>query len=213
MLDGLQLIYASKRDDIKKRLQDFHQLWLESDDRKIFSELAFCLCTPQSKATAADIAIRRATEAGHLYGGKAEEIAGHLTRSGVRFGNNKARYIVEARDYFTQGGMLKIKSKLNFDDLVGMRNWLADNVIGIGMKEASHFLRNISFGKDLAILDRHILKNLKKYGVIAEIPKVLSKQTYLDIEEKVRRFSKQVRIPMAELDLLFWSEEAGQIFK
>ena len=26
-------------------------------------------------------------------------------------------------------------------------------------KEASHFLRNIGFGENIAILDRHILKN------------------------------------------------------
>ena len=31
-------------------------------------------------------------------------------------------------------------------------------------KEASHFLRNIGY-RDLAILDRHILRNLKKHGV------------------------------------------------
>ncbi len=213
MLDGLQLLHASKKADIKKRLADFRQLWIDADDRKIFSELAFCLCTPQSKATAADIAIRRAIEAGVLYDGKAEEISIYLTRSGVRFANNKGRYIHEARNYFSQNGTLKIKSKLNLDDLLGLRAWLCENVKGIGMKEASHFLRNVGFGDNLAILDRHILKNLKKYGVISEIPKTLSPRVYLEIEEKVRKFSQQVRIPMAELDLLFWSEETGQIFK
>jgi thermostable 8-oxoguanine DNA glycosylase len=41
---------------------------------------------------------------------------------------------------------------------------------GHGYKEAGHFLRNIGFDQDLAILDRHILKNLKKLGVIDSVP-------------------------------------------
>ena len=109
--------------------------------------------------------------------------------------------------------MLRIKSKLNFDDVVALRNWLADNVLGIGMKEASHFLRNIGFGKDLAILDRHILKNLRKHAVIKDIPKVLTKQKYLEIEQAMKKFSDKIMIRLDELDLLFWSEETGQIFK
>lgn len=212
-MEGLQLLYASKKGDIKNRLAEFKQLWQAADDKKVFAELAFCLCTPQSKATAADLAIRRAVEANVLYEGKPEEISFHLTRSGVRFANNKGRFIHEARNHFLQNGVLKIKSKLNTDDLFGLRAWLCENIKGLGMKEASHFLRNIGFGDDLAILDRHILKNLKRYGVIPEIPKTLSQRVYLEIEEKVRKFSQRVRIPMAEIDLLFWSEETGQIFK
>ncbi|MEK6807897.1 MAG: N-glycosylase/DNA lyase [Nanoarchaeota archaeon] len=212
-MSELQLLYLSKKDDIKNRLKDFSKVWETGDEQKLFAELAFCLCTPQSKATSADLAIRRLIDANVLCSSNTSAIAEHLSRSGVRFGNNKARYIAEAYRYFSSSGQLKIRGKLNIEDIVGLRNWLAENIIGIGMKEASHFLRNIGFGNDLAILDRHILKNLKKHGVIPIIPKVLSKQVYLELEERVRKFSQKVRIPMAELDLLFWSEETGQIFK
>ena len=212
-MESLSLLYLPKKDDIRRRLQDFKEVWEHGDDKKIFAELAFCLCTPQSKAVASDLAIRRAIDAGVLHTGKPEDIEPHLTRSGVRFAHNKSRYIVEARNYFTQGGLLRIKSKLNFDDVVALRNWLADNVLGIGMKEASHFLRNIGFGKDLAILDRHILKNLRKHAVIKDIPKVLTKQKYLEIEQAMKKFSDKIMIRLDELDLLFWSEETGQIFK
>jgi len=81
------------------------------------------------------------------------------------------------------------------------------------MKEATHFLRNIGLGKDLAILDRHILKNLNYYGVINELPKTLTKKKYLEIEDKMKKFSEEIKIPIDELDLLFWSEETGKIFK
>jgi len=29
----------------------------------------------------------------------------------------------------------------------------------------------------------------------------------------MKEFSKKVNIPLAELDLLFWSEETGEVFK
>jgi len=212
-MSELQLLYLSKKADIQQRLKDFSKVWETGDEQRLFAELAFCLCTPQSKATAADLAIRRLIDANALLSGKPAIISEHLSRSGVRFGNNKAKYIAEAYHYFSADGQMKIRSKLNTEDIVGLRNWLADNVLGMGMKEASHFLRNIGFGHNLAILDRHILKNLKKHGVIPIIPKVLSKQVYLELEERVRKFSQKIRIPMADLDLLFWSEETGQIFK
>ncbi len=93
------------------------------------------------------------------------------------------------------------------------REWLVKDVKGIGYKEASHFLRNIGFGKQIAILDRHILKNLKLYGVIGDIPKMLSRKKYFEIEKKMMDFSKEIEIPMSHLDLLFWYKETGEIFK
>ena len=48
------------------------------------------------------------------------------------------------------------------EDAVKLRNWLAENVKGYGLKEASHFIRNIGKSENkIAILDRHILRNLK----------------------------------------------------
>jgi N-glycosylase/DNA lyase len=68
--------------------------------------------------------------------------------------------------------------------------------------QASHVLRNIGFGDALAILDVHILRSLVKYGIIPKVPKSLTKNRYLSIEEKVDDFSRKVKIPMAHLDLV-----------
>jgi len=112
-----------------------------------------------------------------------------------------------------EGEKLKIKEKIDPADTLNTREWLVRNVKGIGYKEASHFLRNIGLGKDLAILDVHILRNLKRYGVIKDPPKTLTRKNYLDVEEKMKEFSRDIGIPMDELDLLFWSRETGVIFK
>ena len=95
-----------------------------------------------------------------------------------------------------------------------MREWLVENIKGYGYKEASHFLRNVGLGSDIAILDRHILKNLKRYGVIDKIPPSLgNRKIYMDIEEKMKHFSKKIKVPLEELDLLFWAQETGFVFK
>ena len=60
---------------------------------------------------------------------------------------------------------------------------------------------------------RNELKNLNNLKVIDEIPKTLTKKKYLELEEKFKQFSNKLKIPIDELDLLFWSQETGEIFK
>ncbi|TLZ54291.1 MAG: hypothetical protein E6K17_08230 [Methanobacteriota archaeon] len=81
------------------------------------------------------------------------------------------------------------------------------------MKEASHLLRNIGFSDRLAILDRHVLRNLVRHGVVRSVPKSLTPRRYREIENRWREFADVVGIPLAELDLLFFSRGAGAILK
>ena len=91
-------------------------------------------------------------------------------------------------------------------------SWCSKNIRGIGLKESSHFLRNIGY-RNLAILDRHILKHLNSCGVIEKTIKISNEKQYFEIEKKFRLFSELINIPMDELDLLFWSMETGEILK
>ena len=132
----------------------------------------------------------------------------------MRFKYKKSKYLVYAREKFSEDGKLVIRSALGKNiNTFKKREWLVNNIKGIGYKEASHFLRNIGFGSDIAILDRHILRTLKSIKVIDEISESLSKKKYLTIEEKMRNFSKDIKIPMDHLDLLFWYREKGEVFK
>ena len=132
----------------------------------------------------------------------------------MRFKYTKAENIVRAREFFTQDGELKIRNTLSqFQNPKEMRDFLVRNIRGMGYKEGSHFLRNIGLGRDLAILDSHILKNLFALGVIDELPKGLTKRKYLEIEERMRNFSRKIGIRMDYLDLILWYRETGKIFK
>jgi N-glycosylase/DNA lyase len=203
--------YGQKRGEIEQRLLEFGESW-QKDDIHVFGELAFCLLTPQSKAKSCWRVIEKLKENGLLYSGTAEEMKKWM--ASVRFNDNKSKYVAEARRLFSDGDQIKIKERVDsFQGVFSKRDWLVKNVKGFGMKEASHFLRNVGFGNDIAILDRHILKNLVRYGVIEEAPKSLTEKKYKEIEQRMREFSDKIGIPMAHLDLLWWSEEAGEIFK
>jgi N-glycosylase/DNA lyase len=207
----LQTLYDEKRDAIRTRLNEFKQILNRSDD-DVFAELCFCLLTPQSSAKTCWAAVSRLKERSLLLKGAANEIQPQL--NDVRFGDSKAKYIVEARATFTKDGKLFLKSHLSsFSNLFELREWMVENVKGLGYKEASHFLRNVGLGEEFAILDRHILRNLKRLEVIPEVPVSITKKRYLEIEEKLRSFSREIGIPLADLDLLFWSRETGWIFK
>ena len=209
-IEALQAVYKKQKKAISDRLADFKTVG-GACDREIFGELCFCILTPQSKAVKCDEIIRKLKSTKLLFEGDASQIRPHV--KGARFYKNKTGYLVAARDNLSRGGQVRIKEKIDSADPVAAREWLVKNIKGIGYKEASHFLRNIGLGEDLAILDVHILRNLQELGVIPQIPASLTKKRYIEIEEKLRSFSKDSGIPVGHLDILFWSMATGRIFK
>jgi len=142
-----------------------------------------------------------------------DEIATFLQHR-TRFHNHKAAFIVRARERFFPNGTARLSESIDsFPSSKDVRAWLVREVHGLGLKEASHFLRNTGRGEDLAILDRHILRNLIRHGVLRRLPRTLTAKRYLEIEARMGQFSREVGIPMAALDLVFWSRETGEIFK
>jgi len=195
---------------ITKALIDFKSNW--DSDEKIYEELCFCILTPQSAARQAIKTINLLKEHNLLDSGRASDKEPFLRN--VRFFRTKAKRLVEVQERFPKN---KIKQILSENGLplepLRAREFLYNEINGYGMKEASHFLRNIGFGESVAILDRHILKNLVKCGVIKELPKTITKKNYLEIEDKMRFFCKKHKMSFAELDLIFWSNEAGEVLK
>ena len=203
-------IYKKIKPEIEKRLDDFKKIWESGDNNDLFVELAFCLFTPQSSAKQCWRAVNLLLERNLLFDGHWEDIAAAINM--VRFRNNKAKYLTEARNNFLCGNSIK-DCLCTCSSSIEKRDWLVKNVKGMGYKEASHFLRNIGLGQDLAILDRHILKNMLLLGVIESLPKTLSRKTYLELEERLRQYSTKIRIPLDHLDFVLWYREAGEVFK
>ncbi len=211
-IEEIRAIYNSKREEIGLRLHEFEKIWKTGTREEIFAELVFCILTPQSRGISCWAAVENMMKKGVLLAGDASQIVKELNK--VRFMYKKSEYIVEARKKLLGDSKVSIKSIINrINDGHEAREWLVQNVKGIGYKEASHFLRNIGFQQNLAILDRHIVKNLKFIGVLKEIPGSISRRRYLDIEKRMMEFSEAVQIPMGHLDLVMWYKETGEIFK
>jgi N-glycosylase/DNA lyase len=204
-------IYTRIKPDIVKRIKEFRKIWSQADNEELFIELSFCLFTPQSGARQCWKAVNRLLDKNLLFHGTSEEIAEEINI--VRFRNNKSRYLIEAREKFTSEGSC-IRGCLDRNNKQSeKREWLVKNVKGMGYKEASHFLRNIGIGNHLAILDRHILKNMVLLGIIDEIPKSINNRIYLELEDKLKTYSVESGIPLEHLDFVLWYKEAGEIFK
>ena len=211
-VDALRAEYASKRSAIERRLEDFRRIG-HTEEERLFEELCFCILAAQTGARRSDAAIAALRDAKLLRSGGSSDIA-YFLRHRTRFHNHKAAFIVRARERFLigdDGGLSTILGSLPSPK--DARAWLVQEVDGLGLKEASHFLRNTGRGEDLAILDRHILRNLIRHGVIQRMPHTLTAKRYLEIESRMERFARDVDIPMAALDLVFWSRETGEIFK
>ncbi|WP_074016489.1 N-glycosylase/DNA lyase [Fusobacterium massiliense] len=208
----IEKIYKEKKSDFKKRLQEFRDTWNKGTNKDIHLELSFCILTPQSKALNAWQAITNLKENNLIFTGSAEEMVEYLNI--VRFKNNKSKFLVALREQMTKNGEIVTKDFFSsIPTTFEKREWIVKNIKGMSYKEAGHFLRNVGFGSEVAILDRHILRNLVKLEVIDEIPKTLSPKIYLEIEKKMKEYCDFVKIPMDEMDLLLWYKEAGVIFK
>lgn len=192
------------RGTVLKRLRQFEEA--RASKEKVFSELCFCILTANFSAGGG---LRVQEEIGEGFLKLSRSVLSRRLKSlGYRYPNTRAKYIVEARKRCEE--VLKIINE--DDDPVRVRRWLADNLLGIGFKEASHFLRNIGF-KNLAIIDKHVLRVLYKYGYIESIPKTVSRARYLEIEKILSKIAGELNMTLAELDLYLWYMATGRILK
>lgn len=196
----LQQAYKTKQHTIAERLASFSRL--SGDD--LFYEFCFCLLTPQSKGKFCWEKVQKLRSL-HF---KERSFNPHCYIKDMRFHHHKNKYLLAGKQIYPQ----VLKQLSLRQDSSTLRAWLAEHVDGYGYKESSHFLRNIGH-TNLAILDRHILKNLVHHKVIPELPKTLTPKKYLAIEQCFQQFAQKINIPMDALDLLFWSTETGEVFK
>ncbi len=199
-MEELLSLYEKKSQEIKSRLNQFKNLAEEEQ----FKEFMFCLLTPQSNAQRCWSAVEEISKLSNLN----EESIYNILKSRTRFHKTKTKRIINAKDNF-----IKIKQNLSNKNIKELRNYLAENVNGYGLKEAGHFLRNIGLSNNqIAILDRHILRNLKNLNVIQE-DKIKNQKHYYKLENAFLEFANKINIPADELDLLWWGKENGEIFK
>jgi N-glycosylase/DNA lyase len=195
--------YANKHLEVNRRLDDFAFKGKNMNNKDMFLELCFCICTPQSKAVkVAEIMTEK--NINNLLTLDNNDLAEFLRRN-TRFHNNKAAHIIHARQYV---GKLKNLDK----DSSKAREFLVKNVKGIGYKEASHYLRNIGY-RNLCIIDRHVINLMHELRVFSDAKNPSTPKKYLEMEQKIKDYAKKYNYDVDELDLVLWSIKTGHVFK
>ncbi len=189
---------------VDEKIRSFIQL-RSKDITEIFKELCFCILAAGYSAEKS-LRIQERINDGFLKLPE-KELVEELRRLGHRYPETRAKYIVRARRKLDQ-----VKNVLDtLVDCKQIREWLVENIDGLGYKEASHFLRNIGC-LEVAIIDFHILNLLERYE-ITEKPRTLTRKKYLEIEKTLEEISRIVGLKPGELDLYLWYMETGKIVK
>ena len=152
-----------------------------------------------------------------------EEIAEELRRSiylplkkdgthrKYRFPKRRAKDIVQAAIglYSEKNGILELLRREENES--AMRSELVNLVSGIGLKQASHFLRNVGYSNNLAIIDTHVIEFLKQIlGVATKKPTNVNHNLYLAYEELLIELCSLLGLDLSLFDSVIWRYMRGR---
>jgi N-glycosylase/DNA lyase len=212
--EEIRATYALRKKEIQARLSEFREVWQQGSDERLWEELVFCIFTAGASARMGFTAVDAVRP--FLGQGSQREMTRALRKAGAhRFPVERPGYIVVTRDYLREHCNLRLRRKLeSFRDPIERRDWLAQErrIKGLGYKESSHFLRNIGL-RGYAILDKHVMSCLHDLQIVEIAKPPTTRARYLEVEEKLKRFSRDLKIDFDELDLVLWSMKTGEVLK
>ncbi len=189
---------------VENRKQDFIRAG-KSSPEVIYGELCFCILTAN---TSAEMGIRTQEIIGleGFLNFDEETMRKRLKEARYRFYNVRSKFLVQSRWIVDE-----LPHIIAMKDRIGARDYLVNNLKGIGYKEASHFLRNVGVF-DFSILDKHILNMIRK-----EHPErkflVGSRKNYLETEKTILEFADSISLEPGILDLYLWKIATGKLLK
>lgn len=195
-------------DAVEGRMREFQEANF-ADSARWFEELTYCLLTAYSSASMGQRCVDALCTGDTLTKGSLEEVSVCLRAQGHRFADRRAEYILLARGHAPH---LKQIIESQPDSKVA-REWLVENVKGLGMKEASHYLRNVGY-LDLAIIDRHILAHMREHGLAdTDARKGITMRKYLEYERTLEKVAAKLGMPPGKMDLYLWYKKTGAVLK
>ncbi|MCQ4349241.1 MAG: N-glycosylase/DNA lyase [Sulfolobales archaeon] len=190
---------------VLERVEEF-KLNNIADEDVWFRELVLCVLTANSSFVSAYKVLGYVMEEFDKGTYSFEQV---LKERGYRFYELKAKYLKNLVKY---RGRIKSWIKPLADRSQALaREVLANEIYGIGMKEASHFLRNVGYF-DLAIVDKHVMRFSINSGLVRPF-KTLTRSRYLEVERKLKELAHQLGMSVGILDLFIWHIETGTVLK
>lgn len=190
---------------VLERVEEF-KLNNKADEDVWFRELALCVLTANSSFVSAYRVLGYVMEEFDRGTLNFERV---LKDHGYRLYDVKAKYLKGIVKY--RGRLKRWIKPIADANQKRAREVLADEIYGIGMKEASHFLRNVGYF-DLAIVDKHVSRFVTASGLVPPF-KSLTKRKYLEIEAKLTELARRYGMAVGILDLFIWHVETGTVLK
>jgi len=198
--------------------------WRACDDEVLWHELVSCILGSQvqyehSKAASAYLVFQRLLDVGKLKIG-AEKFEQDITEAleqpifppmtdkggrKYRYPKLRANHIRRTAEqiYMSNNSIKDILLSCNSEKIA--RAKIVSFAVGIGPKQASLFLRNIGYARNLAILDSHILEYMSLVGLLPQlIQSVPTLNKYETIEQALYSYSGKFKTSMAYIDTAIW---------
>jgi len=189
----------------------------EPTEEMLWEELVCCILSSQVKFELSQAVTNKLKHQNLLHSKEPndfyEEQLGVSLRSPVnvkgrsikyRFPNIKAKQIAAARKNIYENGNGLLNMLSEHSEATDLRTSLVNIVPGLGMKQASMFLRNVSNTFDLAIIDSHVLKYMNVLNLIQTTTNTISKTQYLVKEDKLSRYAEKFGYPVGCVDYAIW---------
>ena len=196
--------------------------WKDFKEAQLWQELCFCILSANVSFELAKSVIQKLSDhdmlnSAWLIADKSELVLfnfldspnfepvkknGDLRR--YRYPKVKSYQIINAaKRLYSNSSITEILS--TFDSDVEARNFFYTEISGLGIKEASHFLRNIGFASSLAIIDVHVLDFLKEFSLVDfDMGSSLTLRNYLLLEKTLKNLSEYHGLNLSILDLAIW---------
>lgn len=212
-----------------KTSYDLRKSWNELSEKQLWEELCICIL---SSNVPYDLALSAFY---HLYENQFLDIEKILSNSNptkeisfelsrriykpkrkdgtyrkYRFPTVRASNIVKAAfALYHENDGLTILLK-NFNSEKKARRFLVDNISGMGLKQASHFLRNIGFSKSLAIVDTHVISFLVEIGELSTRISTVTPAVYMKLENVLMNLCNNLELELSIFDMAIWKHMRGK---
>jgi len=203
----------------------YHQKqWIEMSESKLWQELCLCILSSNVPYELAQSAFFHLIDIGYLslmWIGKTKNsqkmIANELCQPiylprrldgsyrKYRFPHTRSENIYQAarKVSLEEAWLSNLLSESTSE--TATRDFLVANISGLGLKQASHFLRNIRYSNQLAIIDSHIISFLIEIDAVPQKNvKTITRKTYLKLESVLQGICDQHNLDLSIFDMAIW---------
>lgn len=197
--------------------------WFEMPEQELYQELCLCILSSNVPYELAQSAFLHLLEKGYLClewvantPESARVIAHELSRPlylprkldgsrrKYRFYNTRARNIVQAAKAISteNGWLLRLLTDSTSENEV--REHLVRGVPGVGLKQASHFMRNVGYSNRLAIVDSHVVSFLRELEIVERETRPITHKLYLELESCLQQICDENQLNLSVFDMAIW---------